>query len=49
MMAAPALAASMLCRAISSGVQGRVGDMLSVWTAPVMAQLMIVFVMDLPR
>ena len=46
---APALAASMLCCAISSGVQGRCGDMLGVWTAPVMAQLMIVFVMDLPR
>ncbi len=40
MMAAPASAASMLLRAICSGVTGSASDMLGVWMAPVMAQLM---------
>jgi hypothetical protein len=35
----------MLCSAISSGVHGRYGDIDGVWTAPVMAQLMMVFLL----
>ena len=41
MIAAPASAASIEERAISSGVIGRWSDMLGVWIAPVTAQLMI--------
>ena len=41
MIAAPASAASMLACAICSGVIGSASDMLGVWIAPVMAQLMI--------
>ena len=40
-MAAPALAASMACRAMSAGVYGRASDSVGVWIAPVMAQVMM--------
>src|ERR1051326_4259347 len=40
-MAAPASAASIDCRAISSGVKGRYGDMVGVWIEPVTAQEMM--------
>src|SRR5580698_2364482 len=48
MMAAPASAASMEERAISSGVIGRYSDMLGVWMAPVTAQLMMILAMAFP-
>ena len=47
MMAAPASAASMLAWASSSGVMGRCSDMLGVWIAPVMAQVMTTLRPDL--
>src|SRR5215469_6404918 len=40
-MAAPALAASMACSAIWSGVYGSASDMVGVWIEPVIAQLMM--------
>src|SRR5256714_7434638 len=39
-MAAPALAASIACVAIWSGVIGSASDMVGVWIEPVMAQVM---------
>src|SRR3954464_2329894 len=48
MIAAPASAASMLLRAICSGVIGRCSDMLGVWIAPVTAQLMMTFAIPAP-
>jgi len=42
-MAAPASAAAIACRAISSGVTGRCGDIEGVWIEPVTAQVMIAF------
>src|ERR1700724_1345463 len=39
--AAPALAASIACVAISSGVTGKASDMVGVWIEPVIAQVMI--------
>src|SRR5450432_2326284 len=39
--AAPALAASIACVAISSGVIGKASDMVGVWIEPVIAQVMI--------
>ncbi len=48
MIAAPASAASMLLRAICSGVIGRYGDMLGVAIAPVIAQLMMTLAMRPP-
>ena len=36
--AAPARGASIACAAMSSGRQGRAGDMVGVWIAPVIAQ-----------
>ena len=33
----------MACCAISSGVMGRCGDIVGVWMAPVMAQVMMTF------
>jgi hypothetical protein len=41
MIAAPASDAAMDSRAISSGVIGRYGVMVGVWTEPVTAQVMI--------
>jgi hypothetical protein len=41
-MAAPASAAAIASRAISSGDTGRYGDIDGVWMAPVMAQVMII-------
>src|SRR4030088_124325 len=40
-IAAPALAASIACVAISSGVTGKASDMVGVWIEPVIAQVMI--------
>src|SRR5215471_6402237 len=40
-IAAPASAAPIACEAIWSGVIGRASDMVGVWMAPVMAQLMM--------
>jgi hypothetical protein len=40
-MDAPAFAAAMASRAISSGVTGKCGDMLGVWIDPVIAQVMM--------
>src|SRR6478752_9917786 len=40
-MAAPASAAAMACSAIWSGVIGKASDMVGVWIAPVMAQVMM--------
>src|ERR1022692_3958887 len=40
-IAAPALAASIACVAISSGVTGSASDMVGVWIEPVIAQVMI--------
>src|SRR3954452_14338386 len=48
MMAAPASAASIEDRAISSAVIGRYSDMLGVWIAPVTAQLMMILAMAFP-
>ena len=42
-IAAPASAASIAWRAMSSGRNGNASDMVGVWIAPVMAQLMITF------
>src|ERR1700693_372985 len=41
MMAAPASAAPIAASAISVGVIGRWGDMVGVWIAPVIAQVMM--------
>src|SRR5208283_1081206 len=41
-IAAPALAASIACVAIWSGVIGRASDMVGVWIEPVIAQLMMI-------
>src|ERR1700687_1651692 len=41
MIAAPASAAPIAASAICSGVIGRCGDMVGVWIAPVMAQVMM--------
>ena len=48
MIAAPASAASIDERAISSGVIGRYSDMLGVWMAPVTAQQMMTLAMAFP-
>ena len=40
-MAAPALAASIACVAIWSGVNGSASDMVGVWIEPVIAQVMM--------
>jgi hypothetical protein len=44
MIAAPASAASIDCRAISSGVIGKASDIVGVWIDPVTAQEMITLV-----
>src|SRR5579864_996906 len=44
-IAAPALAASIACVAIWSGVIGNASDMVGVWIEPVIAQLMMIFAM----
>ena len=44
-IAAPALAASIACVAIWSGVIGSASDMVGVWIEPVIAQLMMIFAM----
>src|SRR5581483_9408590 len=44
-IAAPALAASIACVAIWSGVIGKASDMVGVWIEPVIAQLMMIFAM----
>src|SRR5580698_10283065 len=44
-MVAPALAASIACVAIWSGVIGSASDMVGVWIEPVIAQLMMIFAM----
>src|ERR1700733_9342428 len=41
-IAAPALAASIACSAIWSGVNGSASDMVGVWIEPVIAQLMMI-------